>query len=34
VSQHRLAERPLGSAAQLTLEEIEWWITNFTTEQP
>jgi mRNA interferase MazF len=34
VSQHRLAERPLGSAAQRTLEEVEWWITNFTTERP
>jgi mRNA interferase MazF len=32
ISQHRLAERPLGSATQQTLDEIEWWITNFTTD--
>lgn len=32
VSQQRLAERPLGSATQQTLDEVEWWIMNFTTE--
>lgn len=31
VSQQRLSERPLGSAAPHTLDRVEWWITNFTT---
>jgi mRNA interferase MazF len=32
ISQSRLTERPLGSARQKTVNEVEWWITNFTTE--
>jgi mRNA interferase MazF len=32
ISQQRLAERALGSASQQTLDEVEWWIANFTTE--
>jgi hypothetical protein len=32
ISQRRLSERPLGAAAQTTLDEVEWWITNFTTD--
>jgi hypothetical protein len=33
VSQHRLTERPLGSASQQTLDEVEWWVANFTTDR-
>jgi mRNA interferase MazF len=33
ISQQRLAERPLGAASPETLDAIEWWIQNFTTEQ-
>lgn len=32
LAQQRLAERPLGSASQRTLDEVEWWVTNFTRE--
>jgi mRNA interferase MazF len=32
ISQQRLADRPLGSATPQTLDQVEWWITNFTTE--
>ena len=32
ISQQRLAEHALGSASQQTLDEVEWWIANFTTE--
>jgi mRNA interferase MazF len=32
ISQQRLADRPLGSAMEQTLDQVEWWITNFTTE--
>jgi mRNA interferase MazF len=32
ISQRRLAERPLGAASPETLDEVEWWITNFTTD--
>ena len=32
ISQQRLADRPLGSAKEQTLDQVEWWITNFTTE--
>jgi mRNA interferase MazF len=34
VSQQRLSERSLGAATQATLDEVEWWVTNFTTERP
>jgi hypothetical protein len=30
ISQQRLADRPLGTATQQTLDEVEWW--NFTTD--
>jgi mRNA interferase MazF len=33
ISQRRLAERPLGSAEHQTLNEVEWWIANFTTDE-
>jgi len=33
ISQHRLGERPLGSATDETVDQVEWWIRNFTTEQ-
>jgi mRNA interferase MazF len=33
ISQHRLAERPLGSATQETLDKVEWWVANFTSDQ-
>jgi mRNA interferase MazF len=33
ISQQRLAERPLGSAGRPTLDEVEWWVETFTTEQ-
>lgn len=32
VSQQRIADRPLGSATPQTLVEVEWWVTNLTTE--
>jgi mRNA interferase MazF len=32
ISQQRLSERPLGSVTQQTLDDVEWWITNFTTD--
>jgi len=32
VTGQRLAEQPIGAAATRTLDEVEWWITNFTTE--
>jgi mRNA interferase MazF len=32
VSAPRLAERPLGSATQHTLDEVEWWVANFTND--
>jgi mRNA interferase MazF len=32
ISQQRLADRPLGSATEQTLDQVEWWIANFTTE--
>lgn len=31
VSQRRLADRPLGTVPQQTLDKIEWWISTFTT---
>jgi mRNA interferase MazF len=34
VSQRRLAERTLGSATQQILDEVERWITTFTTDRP
>lgn len=34
VSQQRLVERPLGSATRETLDEVEWWLANFTTDRP
>jgi mRNA interferase MazF len=33
ISQQRLEERPLGSASAQTLDQVEWWITNFTTDR-
>jgi mRNA interferase MazF len=33
ISQRRLAERSLGSAEHETLNEIERWVANFTTDQ-
>jgi mRNA interferase MazF len=33
VSHQRLASRPLGSASDLTLDEIEEWIGNFTKDR-
>jgi mRNA interferase MazF len=32
VSQQRLTGRALGSASPETLDEVEWWIANFTTD--
>jgi mRNA interferase MazF len=32
ISQERLSERPIGVASDRTLDKVEWWITNFTTE--
>ena len=32
ISQQRLADRPLGTASQQTLDEVEWWIANFSTD--
>lgn len=32
VSQQRISERPLGSAKQQTLEEVERWVAYFTTD--
>jgi mRNA interferase MazF len=33
ISQHRLADRSLGAAQRATLDQVEWWIATFTTEQ-
>jgi mRNA interferase MazF len=33
ISQRRLAERPLGTADQETLDAVEWWVTNLTTDE-
>lgn len=33
ISQQRLSGRPLGSAEPETLDRIEWWVTNFTTDR-
>lgn len=32
LSQQRLVRPALGSAAQKTLDEVEWWVGSFTTE--
>ena len=32
ISQQRLDQRILGVASARTLSEIEWWITNFTSD--
>jgi mRNA interferase MazF len=32
ISQQRLTDRPLGTATQQTLDEVEWWIANFTAD--
>lgn len=32
ISQQRLVQPALGSAAQSTLDEVEWWVGSFTTE--
>jgi len=32
ISQRRLDEHPLGAAPRRTVDEVEWWITMFTTE--
>ncbi len=33
ISQQRLADRPLGTASQPTLDQVEWWVETFTTDQ-
>jgi mRNA interferase MazF len=33
ISQQRMAERPLGAAPQPTVEQVEWWVEIFTTDQ-
>ena len=32
LSQQRLAERILGSATLETVDRVEWWVSNFTTD--
>jgi mRNA-degrading endonuclease toxin of MazEF toxin-antitoxin module len=32
IAQRRLGDRPLGTADQETLDAVEWWVTNFTSE--
>jgi mRNA interferase MazF len=33
IAQQRLGERPLGTADRETLDEVEWWVANFTRER-
>ena len=32
IAQQRLGDRPLGTADPETLDTVEWWVTNFTSE--
>ena len=32
IAQRRLGERPLGTADPETLDAVEWWVTNVTSE--
>jgi len=32
ISQRRLADRPLGVATPQTLQEVQRWISDFTTD--
>jgi mRNA interferase MazF len=33
IAQQRLADRPVGTAGQKILDEVEWWIQTFTSDR-